>query len=242
MNLKKWANKLLAPAEDPRQTYANTFDRQRELLANVQQALQNVKKTKGRLEDKAAETRAKLPQLEAMARQALIDGNEHSARLRLQRRYHASLQLQAFEQQLREIEREENRLSLTEQRLSGQLTAFFTRQELLAARYSAAEAQVNIGEALSGVSEDLAELDRAMANTERKSEQMQARAAAIDRLVDDGLLELPSIDTLSDINNISLYEPEEEINRQLAALKAQIAPKSESSDVESLSANQQLSA
>jgi len=128
-----------------------------------------------------------------------------------------------LEKQLQEIEIEENKLSLTEQRLSSQLTAFFTRQELLAARYSAAEAQVNIGEALSGVSEDLAELGRAMASTERKSEQMQARAAAIDRLVDDGFLEMPSIETLSDIGSPPLLEAEEEINKQLALLKAQIA-------------------
>ena len=43
-----------------------------------------------------------------------------------------------------EIEREEHRLSFTEQRLSSQLAAFYTRQELIAARYSAAEAQVHM--------------------------------------------------------------------------------------------------
>lgn len=226
MNLKKWAGKLLAPAEDPRQTYANSFDRQRELLAKVQKALADVKRTKERLAEKAAETRRKLPQLQSLARQALIEGDEHAARMRLQRRYHASLQLQALDNQMREIELEENRLSLTEQRLSDQLTAYFTRQELLAARYSAAEAQVNIGEALSGVSEDLAELGRAMANTERKSEQMQARAAAIDRLVDDGLLEMPSIESISESSYPPLLEAEQEIDKQMALLKAQITPPS----------------
>jgi len=226
MNLKKWASKLLAPAEDPRETYANSFDRQRELLTKVQKALTDVKRTKERLAEKAAETRQKLPQLEDLARQALVAGNEHAARMRLQRRHHAAIQLQNLDKQLHEIELEENRLSLTEQRLSDQLTAYFTRQELLAARYSAAEAQVNIGEALSGVSDDLAELGRAMANTERKSEQMQARAAAIDRLVDDGLLEMPSIDSISEGNYPPLLEAEKVIDKQIAQLKAQISPPS----------------
>jgi len=220
--MKKGMETLLTPAEDPRQTHVSSFERQRGLLVKVQTALLEVGKAKSRLEDKAAETRVKLPQLEELARQALREEREDLARLRLQRRQLASIELQGLEQQLSEIEREEHRLSLTEQRLSGQLAAFYTRQELIAARYSAAEAQVHIGEALSGVSTELAELSQAMAQAERKSVQMQARAAAIDRLVDEGLLEIPAAvdlaagdDQLSDGHFV-------DVENQLAALKAEL--------------------
>jgi phage shock protein A len=214
---------LLTPAEDPRQTHVSSFERQRGLLVKVQTALEEVGKAKSRLEAKATETRAKLPQLEELARQALREEREDLARLRLQRRQLAGIELQGLEKQLLEIEREEHRLSLTEQRLSSQLTAFYTRQELIAARYSAAEAQVHIGEALSGVSGELAELSQAMAQAERKSAQMQARAAAIDRLVDEGLLEIPTAVELAAGDDLLCAGEIVDVDDQLAALKADLA-------------------
>ena len=220
--VKKGMETLLSPAEDPRQTHASTFQKQRGLLVKVQTALTEVGRAKRRLEEKAAETRAKLPQLEDLARQALLDGREDLARLRLQRRQLAGIELQGLEKQLLEIEKEEHRLTLTEQRLSSQLTAFYTRQELIAARYSAAEAQVHIGEALSGVSDELSELSQAMAQAERKSAQMQARAAAIDRLVDEGLLEIPTAVDLATGADLLAAGDFVDVEEQLAALKAEI--------------------
>lgn len=221
--VKKSMDSLLTPAEDPRQTHASTFEKQRGLLVKVQTALQEVGKAKGRLEAKAAETRAKLPQLEELARQALRENREDLARLRLQRRQLAGIELQGLEKQLLEIEREEHRLSLAEQRLSSQLAAFYTRRELIAARYSAAEAQVHIGEALSGVSGELAELSQAMAQAEHKSAQMQARAAAIDRLVDEGLLEIPAAVDLAAGEDLLPGDALIDVEAQLAALKVEIA-------------------
>jgi phage shock protein A len=221
--VKKSMDSLLAPAEDPRQTHASTFEKQRGLLVKVQTALAEVGKAKSRLEAKAAEIRVKLPQMEELARQALREDREDLARLRLQRRQLAGIELQGLEKQLLEIEREEHRLSLTEQRLSSQLAAFYTRQELIAARYSAAEAQVHIGEALSGVSGELVELSQAMAQAERKSAQMQARAAAIDRLVDEGLLEIPAAVDLA-AGDESLTGGEViDVEEQLAALKKEMS-------------------
>jgi len=220
--VKKSMETLLSPAEDPRQTHASTFEKQRGLLVKVQSALTEVARAKSRLEGKAAETRAKLPQLEDLARQALLEGREDLARLRLQRRQLAGIELQGLEKQLLEIEREEHRLAFTEQRLSSQLAAFYTRQELIAARYSAAEAQVQIGEALSGVSDELSELSQAMAQAERKSAQMQARAAAIDRLVDEGLLEIPTAVDLAAGDDLLAAGDFVDVEEQLAALKAEI--------------------
>jgi phage shock protein A len=221
--VKKGMDTLLTPAEDPRQTHISTFERQRLLLVKVQNALHEVGKAKNRLEDKAVESRAKLPQLEELARQALREEREDLARLRLQRRQLAGIELQGLEKQLLEIEREEHRLSLTEQRLSGQLAAFYTRQELIAARYSAAEAKVHIGEALSGVSGELAELSQAMVQAERKSAQMQARAAAIDRLVDEGLLEIPTAVDLAAGDDFLSNGEIIDVEEQLIALKAEIS-------------------
>jgi len=178
---------------------------------------------KQRLQEKAETMRHKLPRLELLARQALKEDREDLARLRLQRRQLAQVQLQSLNNQLLEIEREEHRLSLAEQRLSDQLAAFYTRQELLAARYSAAEAQVHIGEALAGVSEELADLSQAMAAAEQKSAQMEARAAAIDRLVEEGLLEIPAAAELVPADAHLLAKGDMDIETQLQAMKIELS-------------------
>lgn len=217
---KKLKDSLLTPAEDPRQKFVSTFEKQRLLLDRVRSALAEVALAKGRLESKAMVTSQKLPKLESLARQALLDDREDLARLRLRRRHLAQAQLQALNKQLMEIEQEEQRLSLTEQRLSDQLAAFYTQQEVIAARYSAAEAQMHISEALAGVSSDLADLSQAMSMAEQKSAQMQARVAAIDRLVDEGLLESPETAVLTRAEEIVLQDEAFDLDAELAALRA----------------------
>jgi phage shock protein A len=191
--LKKGLDSLMAPADDPRLTYAQTYDRQRDLLGKVQRALADIGATKIRLEKNTLEVQAKLPHLEQQARQALINGREDLARLALRRHRLVAGELERLQSQLTEIELEEQRLWLTEHKLSSEIEAFYARQEFIEARYSAAEAQVRIGEALGGISEDLSELGRAMEQAERKSEYMEARAAAIDRLVEDNILDIPAV-------------------------------------------------
>jgi phage shock protein A len=219
---KKLQETLMTPAEDPRETYVSTIDKQRTLLTRVRKALLEVSVAKSRLEEKAENTRAKLPQFETLAREALQDGREDLARLRLQRRQLAQAQLQSLNKQLLEIEREEHRLSLAEQRLSDHLATFYTRQELLAARYNAAEAQVHIGEALAGVSEELVDLSQAMAAAEQKSAQMEARAAAIDRLVDEGLLEMPGAVATIPAEELLLGGGDMDIEAQMEAMKQEM--------------------
>ena len=57
------------------------------------------------------------------------------------------------------------------------MDAFRTRKETIKAAYTAAEAQTNIGEAVSGISEEMGDIGMAMQRAQDKTEQMQARAA-----------------------------------------------------------------
>ena len=223
-SLKGGLNALMAPAEDPRQTFASAYQRQRDLLGQVQQALAAIATSKHRLQEKTVEVRAKLPSLEEQARRALIAGREDLARLALQRRRVAAAELHALEQQAREVEQEEQRLSLVEQRLATQIEAFHARREVIAARYSAAEAQVRLGEQLTGVSQELADLGLALERAEQKAERMQARASAIDHLVEAGILEspgLPAGDPLA--RQLDGLDAGQAIEDDLAALKRQVA-------------------
>lgn len=218
--MKSWLQDLAEPAADPRQTYQNAFERQRGLLLKVQQALAEIGHSKNRLQAKVELAQSKLPRLQERALSWLSDGREDLARLALQRRQLAAVELQTLREQVQEVEKEELRLSLIEQRLSTQIEAFYARQEMVAARYSAAEAQVRIQEAYSGVSEELAGLGKALADAEEKSERMEARVSAIDRLVTDGILDAPSADAA--MRQLTQLDAAFDVDQQMEQLKRQL--------------------
>lgn len=210
--LAKGASAALAPAPDPRVTHLTTHQKQRALLDQVVKAGHEVTAAKHRLRGTVDSVRKKLPAMEDQARTELGSGHEAMARLTLHRRQVVARELETLEAQLAEVEKEEAALAVIEQRLSGQIEAFAARQEVIKARYSAAEAQVRINEAMTGVSQDFAELTAALQRAEQTTDDMEARARAIDRLVREG-----------DLESIGArFEPigsEDDVERQLNALK-----------------------
>ncbi len=215
--LKAGASLALAPAPDPRVTHLTSHQKQRALLAQVARAGREVSAAKERLRATADGVRAKLPAMEEQARRELSSGHEEMARLALQRRRVVMKELATLERQLAEVEKEESALGVIEQRLAGQIEAFAARQEVIKARYSAAEAQVQISEAMTGVSEDFADLTATLHRAERTTEDMQARATAIDELVRDGDLE-----TLGSAPMDARYDAldrDEDVERQLDAFR-----------------------
>jgi phage shock protein A len=218
--LKESTTAALAPAVDPREVNLTSHQKQRALLEQVARAIREVIAARGRLEASAESVRAKLPELEEQARSELQAGRRNMARLALQRRAVAQVELQTLERQLAEVEREEVALSMVEQRLATQIEAFTARQEVIRARYSAAEAQVRINEAVTGVSDDFADLAAALQRAEEKTQSMQARATAIDKLVKEGDLESVGETASGDLPE--LPGGDEEVEHQLAALEADL--------------------
>ena len=219
--LARGANVALAPAPDPRVTHLTTHQKQRALLNQVIKAGEQVTAAKGRLKATVDAVRAKLPAMEESARNELRSGHEAAARLALQRRQVVASELETLERQLAEVEKEESALGMIEQRLAGQIEAFAARQEVIKARYSAAEAQVRLSEAMTGVSQDFADLTAALHRAEQTTEDMQARASAIDRLVHEGDLESISFAAGSDAID-ARYQAlgaDADVERRLNALK-----------------------
>src|SRR5918992_227797 len=84
---------------------------------------------------------------------------------------------------------EEARLAEASRRLEAKVQAFRTRKETIKASYTAAEAQTRVGEALSGISEEMSDVGLAMQRAEDKVAQMQARSGAVEELMASGELD-----------------------------------------------------
>src|SRR5260370_8444161 len=80
-NLRAGLNAALAPAADPRTTYVSAHQKQQALLAHVGLAVNQVTASKDRLQARAKEDRARLPQMLEEARAGLVAGRPDPARL-----------------------------------------------------------------------------------------------------------------------------------------------------------------
>jgi phage shock protein A len=182
-------NRILDKAEDPRETLDFAYEKQMEMLRNVKRGVVEMVTTKRRLELQASKVQETVVKLEEQAKQAMAAGREDLARLALQRKQAAHYELDGLDQQVANLELEQEKLTKAEQRLKAKVDSFRTRKEIIKAQYSAAQAQVRIGSALSGISEEMGDVQLSVERAETKTEQLRARAGAIDELAEAGVLE-----------------------------------------------------
>jgi phage shock protein A len=223
MFFKIKTNAALNKMEDPRQTLEYAYTRQQEMLRKVKQGLIEVAAARRLIEFQIKKLRDRVPQLDDQAGRALAAGREDLARLALQRKQTCLSELTQLEQQAGETAEEERKLAVAEQQFALRVDAFRTRRDSLSARYTAAEAQVNINESLSGVSSESHSLGSAIERAEQKIERMQARASAIDALIESGtLVPLGGGDPIE--RELSQLAASQAVEHELAALKAKIDP------------------
>ena len=190
---KAKTSKMLDKAEDPRETLDYSYEKQLELLQKVKRGIVEVTTSKKRLELQAQKIRDEANQMDNQARRALTAGREDLARTVLQRKAFATEQLTGLQTQIDNLSLEQQKLTDAESRLSAKVEAFRTRKEVIKATYTAAEAQVRIGEAVSGISEEMTDVGMAIDRAENKTAELQARAVAIDELVHTGVLADPTL-------------------------------------------------
>jgi phage shock protein A len=186
---KSKANRALDAAEDPRETLDYSYERQLDLLQQMRRGVTDVATSRKRVELQAEQLQRSATKLEGQARQALTQGREDLAREALTRRAAIAGQLADLRTQHKQLKAEENKLVDASRRLEAKVQAFRTRKETIKASYTAAEAQTKIGEAVSGISEEMGDVGLAMQRAEDKVAQMQARSGALDELMTSGDLD-----------------------------------------------------
>lgn len=210
---------LFTPAENPRELEPNPEQQQRRLLSNVRDAIRSLAATREQLERQHEAVELSAHYIEDEARCAVSAHRDDLARIALQRHRSAMLEADQLRGQITGLLREEGRLAMVEQRISGEIEAARARQQLAEARHSAARAQVAVGEALSGIGA-VAGTSEIAQRIERDAEDLESRASAIGELIAAGVLGSGLVGEPSD------EAGSDEIERQLAALKMELAVRS----------------
>ncbi|HMK99514.1 MAG TPA: PspA/IM30 family protein [Acidimicrobiales bacterium] len=218
------ANKALDKAENPADMLDLSYEKQQENLQKVRRALADVTTAKKRLELQAGQLQAQADKLQDQAKQALAQNNEDLARAALGRRAGMAQQLQDMSSQHDQVEKQQQQLEATEQRLSAEIEQFRTKKETLKASYEASKAESGIGEAVSGISESMADAGVTLQRAQDKIADMQARAGAMDELIDSGALPDALGGPKDDIQaQLDAASSDSQVDAELAALKAQVA-------------------
>ena len=211
--IKAKINKLLDKAEDPGETLEYSYQKQMELLQNVKKGIADVVTSKKRLQLQQQKLEQQVVKLDTQARQALAAGREDLARTALERKQFAQTELQSLDQQVTELEAQQQSLIDKEAKLRSKIDQFRTKKEVIKAQYSAAEASVKISEAASGVGEEMADVGMAMQRAVDKTENMRARANAMDELEAAGVWD----------DQLSLSAGQDDLDRQLSQLTSSSA-------------------
>ncbi|MGW6277609.1 PspA/IM30 family protein [Kribbella sp. NPDC055071] len=221
---KAKANSALDKAEDPRETLDYSYQKQLELLQKVRRGVADVATSRKRVELQASQLQSQSAKLQEQAQKALSMGREDLAREALTRKSGLQGQIDDLTTQHAQLQGEEEKLTLASQRLQAKVESFRTRKETIKATYTAAEAQTRINEAFSGISEEMSDVGLAVQRAEDKTQQMQARAGAIDELLASGALDDAS-GTVKDNITLELERMSSgsDVESELAAMKAQIS-------------------
>ena len=238
------ANAALDKAEDPGQVMDYSYSKQIEQLQQLRRSIADVVTNEKRLEMQQSQLIEKISRLDQQAMQALQANREDLARMALQRKETLLVQINSYEQQLAQLKAQEEKLLNMERTISARVEAFRTQKEMVKAQYSAAQAQVKINETVTGISEEMTEMNLAMQRAQDKVLTMQARANAMEELIDQGtlseqgMLGAGSGDTLE--RELQKISTEQNVEAQLQAMKQQLqlgGPNAQQKRLESHSSN-----
>ncbi len=221
--LQAKANKALDAAEKPDEMLDLSYEQMLDQITQVRRGLVDITASRRRMELQEQQFQHSSDHLQEQARVALAQGNEALAREALSRRAAAQAQVEGMESQRQQLAEQEAKLEQTLAALQQRVTEFRTQKEVLKAQYTAASAESSVNASVAGIGgegDPGADIQRA----QDKIATMQARAGALDELLQSGVLEDVGGDTDEIQQELDEAGTAAEVDKQLAALKAEIGP------------------
>ncbi len=216
-------NKTLDGIEDPRASLDYSLARLQASLRQISDSLVEVATSKRTLEAQRAQAQTTVDKAEEQARQAIRVGREDLAKRALERKTAAQERLNSLTANIASLETQVESLKASQANLRQRIELFQAKKEELKALYDSSRAQLQIKEAATGISNDLADAGHAIERAEARIRGMQARVEAIDQLISVGALDDALAPEGDDIDReLAHLTREAAVENDLQRLKAEV--------------------
>jgi len=221
-SIRAWVNQLLNRTADPVAELDYSYEQLRDELQDINRGIADLTTQKKRLELHRERLRSAVAKHDGQVREAVRQDRDDLARRALEKKHATSEQLTDLDEQIERLQATQDQLVDRQVTLRGRIEGFRTHKETLKARHEAARASARVAEAFTGVSGDLADVNRAVERAAERTEQMEARAAALEELEATGALD----DVLADGDEIDRElrrrSAEHRVEQELEDLKTQL--------------------
>jgi phage shock protein A len=218
------ANKALDAAEKPDEMLDLSYEQMLDQITQVRRGIVAIAASRKQTELQEQQLQHSVDHLQDQAKAALAQGREDLAREALSRKAAAQEQIDAMTAQHDQLAAEEQKLEQTLDALQKRVNTFRTQKEVLKAQYTAAQAETTVGESAAGISQKFGDSGAELQRTQDKIVQMEARAGAVDELLASGVLEDVGGDTDDIQKELDEAGTAAGVDKELAALKAEIGP------------------
>jgi phage shock protein A len=205
------ANKALDSVENPNEMLDYSYEQMLDYITRVRQALVQIAAERKRIELQEPQLRQTIAHLDDQAQAALGQGREDLAREALSRKAAAQQQVDGMQAQHQELAEQEQKLQETLAQMQQRVTHFRSQKEVMKADYAVAQA------------DDYGGTGDALVRAQDKIATMQARAGAVDELLQSGVLEDVGGHTDDIKEELDAAATATDVDSQLAALKAKLA-------------------
>jgi phage shock protein A len=215
-------NKALDAAEKPDEMLDLSYEQMLDQLTQVRRGLVAIAASRKQIELQEQQLQHTADHLQDQARAALSQGNEDLAKEALSRKAAAQAQIDSLEPQRQQLGEEEQKLEHTLAALQQRVNSFRSQKEVLKAQYTAAQAETSVNESVTGISKSFSDEGASLQRAQDKIATMQARAGAMDELIQSGVLEDVGGSTDDIQEELDKAGTDAEVDKQLAALKAEL--------------------
>jgi phage shock protein A len=216
------ANQVVDQMENPKASLDYSLVKLEESRRQIGRSLVEVSAAKTRLEHQQDELVAAAQKYAGQAKAAVEAGRDDLARTALERKQEAQARQAELETNVANLERQAETLKQSQANLERKIALFRSKKEELKAIYDSSKAQLHVQEAVSGVSEDLADVGNTIQRAETRIREMQSRADAIESLVAEGVLSDALAPEADDIDReLARIGRGQAVEQELARLKAE---------------------
>jgi len=218
------ANKALDAAEKPDEMLDLSYNQMLEQITRVRRGLVDIAASRKQIELQETQLQHSADHLQDQAKAALAQGREDLAREALSRKSAAQGQIDGMEAQHQQLTEEEQKLEHALAELQQKVNNFRSQKEVLKAQYTAASAMNAVNEDAAGISASVSDSGAALERAQDKIATMQARAGALDELLQSGVLEDVGGGGDDIQRELDEVTSSSDVDSELAALKAQLGP------------------